>query len=58
MVPTNIASLEEIPAIYGETVAQTVNPPGGRNLPIDFPLLETYVLEPGTSDDSAREESE
>ena len=58
MVPTNIAGLEEIPAIYGETVVQMVNPPGGRNFPIDFPLLETHMLEPRTSDDSAREESE
>lgn len=54
----DIANLEEILTIYGETIMQMVERPGDRVIPVDFSSAETYTSTPSTVEGSASEESE
>jgi len=53
----DIAGLEKILAMYGETIAQMVNRPGDRVIPSDFSPVEVHTPEPSTDGDSTCEGS-
>ena len=54
----DIAGLEKILTMYGETITQMVNRPGDKVIPSDFSPVETHTPEPSTDGDPTYEGSD